>query len=38
MGLELGGIGPWTYPAKPREEPYAYILDDNRVKSTIQIH
>ena len=28
MGLELGGIGLWTYPAKPPEEPHAYILDD----------
>jgi hypothetical protein len=28
MGLGLGGIGLWTYPAKPPEEPYAYILDD----------
>jgi hypothetical protein len=28
MGLELGGMGLWTYPAKPPEEPYAHALDD----------
>jgi hypothetical protein len=31
MGLELGGMGLWTYPAEPPEEPYAYILDDERI-------
>jgi hypothetical protein len=31
MGLELGGMGLWTYPAKPPDEPYAYILDDERI-------
>ena len=31
MGLELGGIGLWTYPAKPPEEPYTYILDDDGI-------
>ena len=30
MGLELGGMGLWTYPAKPPVEPYAYILDNER--------
>jgi hypothetical protein len=31
MGLELGGLGVWTYPAEPPEEPYAYILDDEGI-------
>ena len=31
MGLELGGIGLWTYPAKPPAEPYAYILDNEGI-------
>jgi len=31
-------MGLWTYPAKPPEEPYAYILDDEGIISTIQIH
>jgi hypothetical protein len=31
MGLELGSIGLWTYPAKPPEEPFAYILDDEGI-------
>jgi hypothetical protein len=35
MGLELGGMGLWTYSAEPPEEPYAYILDDKGI-STIQ--
>jgi hypothetical protein len=24
-------MGLWTYPAKPPEEPYAYILDDEGI-------
>ena len=31
MGLELGGMGLWTYPAKPPAEPYVYILDDEGI-------
>jgi hypothetical protein len=31
MGLEIEGIGMWTYPAKPPEEPYVYILDDEGI-------
>jgi hypothetical protein len=31
MGLKLREIGLWTYPAKPPEEPYAYILVDKGI-------
>jgi hypothetical protein len=31
MGLELGGMGLWTYVAEPPEEPYAYILNDDGI-------
>jgi hypothetical protein len=34
MGLELGGMGLWTYPVKPPEGPYAYILDDEDQAAT----
>ena len=27
----MGGIGPWTYPSKPPEEPFAYILDQEGI-------
>jgi hypothetical protein len=31
VGLELEGMGLWTYPAKPPVEPCAYILDDEGI-------
>jgi len=35
MSLELGGMRLRTYPVKPPEEPYAYILDDEGIIRSI---